>query len=73
MNENLSSKFSSNSKNYEPGNLLRGFLLITTSGDKQEEYAFVIKSDIFEESKRTSHWLVRFTDTFAGRSHRTEP
>ncbi|MNI08285.1 hypothetical protein D3C73_613150 [compost metagenome] len=48
LNENLSSKFSSNSKDYEPGNLLRGFLLITTSGDKQVEYAFVIKSDISE-------------------------
>lgn len=48
LNENLSSKFSSNSKDYEPGNLLRGFRLITIFGDKQEEYAFVIKSDIFE-------------------------
>ncbi|MNP63489.1 hypothetical protein D3C76_1588940 [compost metagenome] len=48
LNENLSSKFSSNSKDYESGNLLRGFLLITTSGDKQVEYAFVIKSDISE-------------------------
>lgn len=45
LNENLSSNFSSNSKDYEPGNLLRGFRLITTFGDKQQEYAFVIKSD----------------------------
>lgn len=48
LNENLSSKFSSNSKDYKPGHLLRGFLLINTFGDKQQEYAFVIKSDIFE-------------------------
>lgn len=45
LNENLSSKFSSDTKDYEPGGLLRGFLLIAQQGDKQQEYAFVIKSD----------------------------
>lgn len=45
LNENLSSKFSSDTKDYEPGRLLRGFLLIAQQGDKQQEYAFVIKSD----------------------------
>lgn len=45
LNRSLSSHFSSNSKDYEAGNLLRGFLLTTASGEQQQEYAFVIRSD----------------------------
>ncbi|WP_151733429.1 hypothetical protein [Paenibacillus tengchongensis] len=45
LNENLSSKFSSDSSDYEPGRLLRGFLLIINTGDEQQEFAFIIRSD----------------------------
>lgn len=49
LNENLSSKFSSDSSDYEPGRLLRGFLFIINTGDVQQEYAFVIRTDVFEK------------------------
>lgn len=45
LKENLSSKFSSNSDDYEPGKLIRGFRLIGKWGEHLREYAFLIKSD----------------------------
>lgn len=45
LKENLSSKLSSNSNDYEPGKLIRGFRLIGKWDEQLREYAFVIRSD----------------------------
>ncbi len=46
LNENLFANFSSDSKDYEPGKIIRGFKLISDSIDnKQREYVFIVKTD----------------------------
>lgn len=46
LNENLFANFSSDSKDYESGKIIRGFKLISDSIDnKQREYVFIVKTD----------------------------
>ena len=41
----MAAMLSSNSKDYEPENTIRGFKLICSWGDNECEYGFIITSD----------------------------
>ena len=53
LNENLFANFSSDSKDYEPGKIIRGFKLISDSVDnKQREYVFIVKTDAMKTGSK---------------------
>lgn len=45
LQEHMAAMLSSNTKDYEPGNTIRGFTLTCKWGDNECEYGFIIKTD----------------------------